>query len=119
VALCRAGCSLPYFRLSTAIDNCQPLDFSWHVAATIGHWPQSTLDDPKLVAPGWLSTLLYGSTGLLLVWTIAAFVAIPVLAVALWRRLPRWWTLLLLVLFVAGWLLFKSDPGSRFYWYMD
>ena len=93
---------------------------SWRVQALIGHWPRVSLDDPKYVAPGdWLHTLLYAVVMPLLLWSFVALPMLPLLTGLLWRKYPRWWSLLLLVGFVIGLFLVRLDPGARFTWYID
>ena len=93
---------------------------AWRIQAVIGHWPRVSLDDPKFAAPGdWLTNLLYSAVIPLLLWSFVAVPILPFLTWLLWRKYPRWWSLLLLVVFLIGLLLVRADPGMRFTWYMD
>lgn len=93
---------------------------SWRIQAVIGHWPRVWLDDPKFAAPGdWLTDLLYSAVIPWLMWSIVAVPVLPLLTWLLWRKYPRWWSLLLLVVFLIGLFLLRFDPGRRVTWYND
>jgi hypothetical protein len=44
---------------------------------------------------------------------------LPAVTLALWRRVPRLWSLFLIVLWILGFILVRLDPGDRFLWLMD
>ena len=93
---------------------------SWRIQALIGHWPRVWLDDPKYVAPGdRLNDLLYTAVMPLLLWSFVALPMLPLLTWLLWRKYPRWWPLLLLIVFLIGLFVLRFEPGARFTWYMD
>jgi hypothetical protein len=93
---------------------------SWRAEALIGRWPRPMLDDPQFAIPDdWLYSLLFQSTCLLFLGSLAALAIFPVLTSALWHRHPRLWTAFLIAIFVAGWALIGLDPGERIEWFMD
>src|SRR5436190_22714981 len=93
---------------------------SSYMALSIGHWPQPYADDPAYAAPGFISDILHYAVALILFWGVAGLITLPILWVVLtWAKWPRWWTLLLVALFIVGWLLIKYDLDSRIRWYLD
>ena len=93
---------------------------SFRGEAIIGHWPQPVHDDPYYVAPGdWLYTLFLYAVPTFFVIAHIAIVAFPVLTWTLRNRYARLWSAVLVIVFVAGWLLFRADPEGRFYWWQD
>jgi hypothetical protein len=93
---------------------------SFRGEAIIGHWPQPVHDDPYYVAPGdWLYTLFLYAVPTFFVIAHIAIVAFPVLTWTLRNRYARLWSAVLVIVFVAGWLLFRADPEGRFYWWLD
>jgi hypothetical protein len=94
--------------------------FSWRGLGILGYWPQPVNPDPKYLAGfDLLSNILYLNVYPLFVLAHIAFVALPIFTIFLYRKYPRWWSLVLLVLFVTGFLVFRLDPGERFYWWLD
>jgi ABC-type Na+ efflux pump permease subunit len=97
--------------------------FSWRVGSIIGHWPIPWQDDPKYSTPGdLLSDLLYYASFLFLMLSFAAYLVLPAAILILWQytsRASRLWSVLLVVVFIIGFLVMRSDPGDRFRWLMD
>src|SRR5215213_3167779 len=114
MALIQHSLALAPFLALAAVYLC-----SWRVQVLIGRWPRVWLDDPKYVAPGdWLNDLLYSAVMPLLLWSFVALPILPLVTWLLWRKYPRWWSLILLVVFLIGLLIVRIDPGARFTWYM-
>ncbi len=93
---------------------------AWRAAVKIGHWPVISVDDPGcIISNDVLLQVLYPSVYFLLLVALISPFVFPILMVVLrgtYPGLPRW---MLLLIFAAGWVLIKYDPGARFTWFLD
>jgi hypothetical protein len=94
--------------------------FSWRVASVIGYWPRPSLDDPKFVVASDLpATVFYDLVMVLILGSGMAIIMFPLLSLMLFHRQSRLRLVVLALIFIAGWVLLRSDPGDRVLWYMD
>jgi hypothetical protein len=93
---------------------------SWRAEAIIGHWPVPSVDDPKYIAEGdWL----YKNLRLSVIWLFggvcSAVCMLPLFTIALWRAYPRWYSIMLIAVYLIGIYVLRIDAGARLTWYMD
>lgn len=94
--------------------------FSWRVQAIIGHWPKVYVDDPKYSTPGdWLSDFLYEAVDRSFLLVMFGVIVFPILSILLWKRYPRFWSVSLLLIYAACFVVFVVGLGDRGMWYVD
>jgi hypothetical protein len=106
--------------LAPALTLALVWTFSWRVASVIGYWPRPSLDDPGIVAPGDLvTTVLYWSIWLCLLWSFLAPFILPLFTLLLWRSYLRVRLMVLLVIYGVAMEIMRLDPGARLAWFGD
>jgi hypothetical protein len=95
---------------------------SWRAEAAIGRWPRPWVDDPKFIVHNdQFYDYLYDLP--ITVFSIACVsgILLPALTFALHGifKLPRIWSISLLVFYTLGLVFFMMDPGQRLKWYLD
>ncbi|MEO5952487.1 MAG: hypothetical protein ABIQ44_08500 [Chloroflexia bacterium] len=92
---------------------------SWRAQAVLGYWPEPMNPDPKSIQSDLLYTMLLYSV--YVIWFLAqiSIVAFPALLLLFRRRYHPFQIVVLMAIFIGGWLLFRADPGLRFYWFVD
>jgi hypothetical protein len=92
--------------------------FSWRVQAVIGHWPQPYFDDPTYSALGdRLSGFLNQAVFLFFLMTLVSIVAVPYFSRYLQYRFSRFWPVVLLAVYVAGFIVYMIGLADRGEWY--
>jgi hypothetical protein len=93
---------------------------SWRAESIIGHWPVPSVDDPKYIAQ---SDWLYINLRLAVMWMLggacSAACLLPLFTIAMWRVYPRWYSIVLIAVYLVGFYILRIDAGARLTWYMD
>jgi hypothetical protein len=93
---------------------------AWRASILLGHWPRPKIDDPKFAIPAdRLFDILYYPSSFVFVWFAVSLIVFPLLTVVLWRHNQWLRTLLLILVYVVGWLIGGILPNNAFTWFVD